>query len=85
MSPKDQDSYRNINVQFSEKQAGWDRASPVKTWIGQNRSYLLQTSFSKLQGHPILVLGFTGLYCADKEELGLLWTLHQALGYPSVF
>lgn len=46
----DQGSYRNKDAQCSEKQAGWDRASPAETWIGQSRSRLLQTSPSKLPG-----------------------------------
>lgn len=43
--------------------ASWVRQSK-SCWdlVGQNRSYLLQTRPSKLQAHPILVVGSTGLY-----------------------
>lgn len=34
----------------------------VETWIGQNKSCLLQTSPSKLQACPVLVLDSTGLF-----------------------
>lgn len=41
-------SYRNKDPQWSEKQAGWDRAGPAETWIGQSGSWLLQSTPSKL-------------------------------------